>query len=122
MWSKLMLTLAFFAATGALATAIDCQKDDSKGKEKMEFTGKLVHPVFAIGGETTGTVIETKKGTYELDLGGKKEILKQVELLKGKQVVVVGVLRVVKGIEIPERQIISVAEIREIKKEKGVDQ
>ncbi|HYT94217.1 MAG TPA: hypothetical protein VEL76_36210 [Gemmataceae bacterium] len=97
------------------APATNAQKDDPKGKEKVEFTGKLSHPVFAIGGETTGTVIETKKGTYELDLGGKKELLKQVEALNGKQIVVRGTLKVVKGLEIPKRQIITVSEIKEVK-------
>ena len=87
----------------------------------MELTGKLSHPVFAIGGETTGTVIETKKETYELDLGGKKDLVKRVEELKGKQVVVLGTLKVVKGVEIPERKIIMVTEIKESKDREGND-
>jgi len=98
--------------------ATDSKTDKPKGSEKVEFTGKLSHPVYAIGGETTGTVIETKKGNYELDLGGKKNLRKQVEQLKGKQVVVVGTLKVVKGVEIPERRIITVSEIKEAKQDK----
>lgn len=81
----------------------------------MTLTGKLQHPVLAIGGETTGTVIQAKDKAYELDLKGNKALLKQVESLKGKQVTVVGALRVVKGVEIPERRVVTVTEIKEAK-------
>jgi len=86
----------------------------NKGPEgKMTtYQGKLRHPVYAIGGETTGTIIETPAGTYELDLGGKKELQTLARSLNEKPVVVTGVLRVVKGVEIPERRIITVRELR----------
>lgn len=109
------LALGFIALSFLAVQPADLQKEEPKGKEKMEVTGKLHHPVFAIGGETTGTVVETKKLSYELDLGGKKDLLKQVEALKGKEVTVCGTLKVVKGVEIPERRIITVTEIKEAK-------
>jgi len=115
------LALGLVALSLLSARASDSKTDKPKGNAKVEFTGKLSHPVFAIGGETTGTVIETKKGNYELDLGGKKDLLKKVEELKGKQVVVVGTLKVVKGVEIPERKIITLGEIKEAKQDKDKD-
>lgn len=107
---SLVLSFAGFAAENTDA----CNGNGRpKEGEKMEVTGKLVHPVFAIGGETTGTIIEAEKQTFELELGKNKELLKKVESLKGKKVTIFGTLRKVKGLEVPERRIISVVEIRE---------
>ncbi len=98
---------------------------DSKGGEAkcpeakmIEYKGKLRHPVYAIGGETTGTVIETAAATYELDLGGKKEWQKLAASLNGKQVVVTGVLKTVKGVEIPERHVITVKDLKAAEEKK----
>lgn len=111
------LTFTFVALSCLPVLATNTLIDGPKGQDKVELTGKLLHPVFAIGGETTGTVIETKKGTYELDLGKSKELLKQVEALKGKQVLVRGILKAVKGIEVPERRIVTVSGLKELQKD-----
>jgi hypothetical protein len=71
---------------------------DPKGKEKVELTGTLRTGIVAIGGETTGTLIETKKGKFELDFGKKKE-LRQIH----------------KGVEIKQRKIVSVTSLEEAK-------
>lgn len=113
------LAVGLVAFCFASIQSIDA-KDEPKGKEeKTEFTGKLLHPIAAIGGETTGTAIENKNGKYELYLGGNKDLLKQVEALKGKQVTVVGVLKLAKAVETKERRIIVVSEIKEAKDEKA---
>lgn len=86
-------------------------------EKKVTVEGKLDHPVYALGGETTGTVVQTKTGgAYELDLKGNKDLLKQVEALKGKEIKVTGPVKVVKGLEVPERKIITVQEIMEVKR------
>ena len=116
MWQVTLLAVGFVAAGALSVRAGDPAKGGPKEPDKVELTGKLSHPVFAIGAETTGTVVETaKKGSYELDLRGNKDLLKQVEALKGKQVVVSGTVKVVKGVEVPERKIVTVTEIKEAK-------
>src|SRR5262245_4616154 len=62
------LALMLVAVCSLSVAGADDKKDKPKEKDSVEVTGKLNHPVFAIGGETTGTVVETKKGAYELDL------------------------------------------------------
>jgi hypothetical protein len=114
-----MLQVVFVLAGAlVLASAADGgpKKDDKKSpepeKKLMEYKGKLKHPVFAIGGETTGTIIETPKGTYELDLGKDKKLIELARSLNGKAVIVKGTLKVVKGVEVPERRIITVKELK----------
>jgi hypothetical protein len=92
----------------------DAKKGEAK---KVTVSGKLNHPVVAIGGETTGTVVETAKdGNYELELGGKKDLVKLAESLAGKQVEVKGTVKTVKGVEGPDRKVVTVEEMKEVKK------
>ncbi len=84
-----------------------------KGPKKVEKTGKLKTGIVAIGGETTGTIVETKDGTFELDLGKDKELRAKAEKLSGKKVTVTGTLEVRKGVEVKERKIIKVTELKE---------
>jgi hypothetical protein len=79
----------------------------SKDKE-LEYRGKLRTGIVAIGGETTGTIIETDKGQFELDLGTNKKLRQVAEGLNGKAVVVKGTLTIRKGVEVAERRIIVV--------------
>ena len=60
--------------------------------KKVEMKGTLRTGIVAIGGETTGTIIETKEGKYELDFGTDKDLRKKAEELNGKMVVVTGEL------------------------------
>jgi hypothetical protein len=100
------LVLVCLLAVPALAA------DKEKGAKKVEFKGKLRTGIVAIGGETTGTIIETKDGTYELELGKDKELRAKAKRLDGKPVVVTGILGVRKGIEVKERKIITVTSLK----------
>jgi len=85
-------------------------KELEEGKPvEVKVVGKLSDGVFAIGGETTGTVITFGKTTWELDLGDNEKLRAKVEKLDGKKVVVIGKVRTKKGVEIPLRTILSVA-------------
>lgn len=106
-----LLTLAALAL--ALLAGVSAAADE-KGKA-VELTGKLKTGIFAIGGETTGTLIETKEATYELDLTKDKEFAAVAEKLDGKTVTVKGTLVVKKGVEVKERKIVTVTEIKESK-------
>lgn len=63
----------------------------------------------AIGGETTGSIIEVDKNTlFELDLHDDPELLAAAEALHEQPVMVFGNLYKVEGVEIPERTIMDV--------------
>ena len=101
--------LAVFMLTPAAA---DEGKDTKKEPKASEWTGKLQTGVFAIGGETTGVVLTTKNGAFELELGKNKELRDKAERLSGKQVVITGTLNVRKGVEVKERRIITVTGLK----------
>ena len=82
--------------------------DEGKPVE-VKVSGKLTDGVFAIGGETTGTVITFGKTTWELDLRDNEKLRAAAEKLDGKKVVVTGKVRTKRGVEIPLRTIVSVA-------------
>ncbi len=77
-----------------------------------EFRGTLRAGVRAFGGETTGVIIVTSDGTYELDLKQNPEWSSQVWQFDGKQVTVEGKLFVRKGIEVKKRWIIHVSSLK----------
>jgi hypothetical protein len=76
---------------------------------KVEIKGTLETGLMAIGGETTGTVIHVKNVTWELDLGGSKELQESATKLNKKTVLLTGTYQKIKGVEIRERHIIKVA-------------
>ena len=78
-------------------------------RKLIEVRGKLTTGIMAIGGETTGIIVATEKGTWELDLGSGEELLKLAGILNGKVVVVRGASERREGVEIKERHIIKVA-------------
>ena len=85
-----------------------------KEPQKVDKTGKLQTGIVAIGGETTGTIIETKDGSFELDFAKNKEgkaLLAKAEKLNGKMVDVSGTLEIRKGVEVKERKIITVTKL-----------
>jgi len=101
-----MVVLALpFASEGQSGKA---QPDDEK--EKV-YKGTLQHPVYAIGGETTGTVLKTESGEFELDLGGQPMLQERVRSLANKPVVVSGRLSIGGGVEVEKRRIIKVNEL-----------
>src|SRR5579859_6218098 len=57
----------------------------------ISITGKLVTPVYAIGGETTGFVVEVKDDYYELSFTNEDEEDRATKL-NGKMVQVTGTL------------------------------
>ncbi len=102
--------LAFLLGMPAMA---DEGKDKKDPPKAAEWTGKLQTGVFTIGGETTGIVLMTKGGSFELDLGKNKELRDKANKLNGKQVTVTGTLNVRKGVEVKERRIITVTGLKE---------
>ena len=85
--------------------------DKQKVGKKVQVKGTLRIGIVAIGGETTGTVIDTKEGRYELELGKDKKLREKARRLAGKPVMVVGTLEVRKGIEVKQRKIITVTSL-----------
>jgi len=72
---------------------------------EMKLTGTL-RIVVAIGGETTGIIVETTKNDeYELDFSKNKKLAQKLQALEGKQVIVEGTLEIRQGVE-KERKII----------------
>jgi len=80
--------------------------------KEVQVRGTLKTGIVAIGGETTGTIVRTKAGTFELDLGKDKELRALAKKLDGKEVVVSGPLQVRKGVEVKERRIITVKTLK----------
>lgn len=76
---------------------------------KVEITGKIQTGMMAIGGETTGVILNSSEGTFELKLAEK--MTESALDYDGKLVRVTGVLSTVSGIEIKKRRIIEVKKI-----------
>jgi hypothetical protein len=105
--SALTLGLVFFLALAVFAA--------DKDAKKVEVKGTLRTGIVAVGGETTGTIIQTKDGQLELELGTNKELREKAAKLDGKMVAVSGTLEVRKGVEVKERKIITVMSLDEAK-------
>lgn len=75
---------------------------------KVEVGGQLSSNVMAIGGETTGVVVEARGVRWELDLGRDVVLQRKARQLNGKLVVVKGQLEAKPGVEIARRWIVSV--------------
>jgi hypothetical protein len=111
MWKLALLALAV-GLVGSMVAAAD--KEDKKDDKKIEVKGKLHTGVVAIGGQTTGIVIETKDGKYELDFGKDKDLRARAEKLDKKEVQVTGTLTIKKGLEgMKDRKIIAVTKLEE---------
>ena len=82
-------------------------------KPAETFTGTVRAGMMAIGGETTGILLETPAGAYELDVRGDREARARLEALDGKRVTITGDYRPRPGVEVKERRIIFVRGIRE---------
>ena len=52
----------------------------------MELTGTLRTGIVAVGGETTGIILETKATQYELDFGANTELRQRANQLNGEAV------------------------------------
>lgn len=74
-----------------------------------EWTGRVLTGIVAIGGETTGVVLEVGQDRLELQCDAAQRAT--IESLKGQQVTIRGRLETRAGVEIPTRRIITVTEI-----------
>ena len=100
-----------FALLGSLL-ALSAVAADGEGK-KVEVKGKLRTGIVAIGGETTGIILETDQGTFELDPGKSRELREKAAKLDGKMVAITGILHVREGVEVKARKIIAVNTLEE---------
>lgn len=115
MRSLVITSVALFLAIAVSQAQADQKEAKDKEAKKVELTGTLSTGIVAIGGETTGTTIKTKDGTFELDFGKQKELREKAEKLNGKNVMAVGTLTIRKGVEVKERRIVSVTSLEEVK-------
>jgi hypothetical protein len=78
---------------------------------KVEVTGTLTTGIMAIGGETTGTVIQAGNVIWELDFEQNAQLKARAKELSGKRVVVTGTYRRGRGVEIAQREIVTVTSL-----------
>ena len=104
MWLALV-SMMFSAAAGPSATS------SASDYIKVEVCGTLRAGLMAIGGETTGIVINARGVTWELDLRQVPGAMARAESLDGRKVVVKGTLEVRPGVERRERAIVTVTSL-----------
>lgn len=98
--------------TSVNGNALDNKNATAEESITVKVIGTLETGIVAIGGETTGTTITAKGITWELDLGKNNALRQMAEKLSGKKAIVQGQLEKRKGIEIPERWIVTVTGIK----------
>ena len=81
---------------------------------KFDQTGTVSTGTMAIGGETTGTILKTEAGSFELT-PTNAAVGKQIAALKDKKAHVTGTLTVKEGIEVGQRKIVTVESIEAVK-------
>lgn len=88
--------------------------DPARAEESVTVTvvGTLRTGVVAIGGETTGATITANRITWELDFGKDAELRAAAEKLDGKRVTVTGTLERRTAVEIKERWIVVVTNLK----------
>jgi hypothetical protein len=74
-------------------------------------TGTLRTGIMAIGGETTGTTITARGATWDVDVRGEAALARRAEALSGKRAVVRGTLELRRGVERPQRYILTATAI-----------
>jgi len=84
---------------------------------RVEIKGRLNSQIMAIGGETTGVVVEASGAMLELDLKDERQ-RRAAELLHEQQVLVTGRLQVLRGVEIRQRWIVTVESLRSAKEDR----
>jgi len=115
----LVITATAAAISSCSGTGEDRKMPTSENKKQdvpvTTYTGTLRTGMMAIGGETTGVLLETSAGTFELDLRQSEEANAKAESLNGKKVVVTGDYRPRAGVEVKERRIIVVRTLQPAK-------
>lgn len=109
LWRTLLMGLVLFTLVAVQGSDRAIAGDKDETYIKVEVKGKLKTGIMAIGGETTGTIIETKGGTLELDFGKNKELRELAAKLDGKAGVATGTLTFRKGLAVKQRYIVTVA-------------
>jgi len=117
---RMLVIFVLGAAFSAQAADTDVKKKDPPVKKekddsyiKLEAKGTLVTGIRAIGGETTGVMIRTSVGSFELELD--KEQKKLSDKLSDRMVIVTGVLFLKPGVTRGPRTIIRVTTLKEAK-------
>ena len=103
-----LIGLSLWLTVMCALTAVNAANDAIEDGIKVEVTGTLRTGLMAIGGETTGTVIISSGVTWELDLGRSPKLQKMVSELAGEKVTVSGIYQRRRGVEIPQREIVTV--------------
>jgi hypothetical protein len=86
-------------------------ENDGDESITVKVVGTLQTGIIAIGGETTGATITAQGITWELDFGNSP-LRKTADTLDGKKAVVQGRLERRKGVEIRERWIVTVTDLK----------
>ena len=102
---RILLSLAV-ACISFWSVAVAAQK----AAKPAEWTGTLRTGVIAAGGETTGTVLTTDKGTFEIQ-PATDAVRAQLKKLDRQRVKVHGTLATRPGIEVRERRIITATRV-----------
>ena len=108
-WQSRLQSFQYVMVLAMIAGVLVFLRDADDPKE---YRGTLHYPVMAPGGETTGVVIVTPAGAYDLDLDPNLEWRRQLANLNGKEVVVTGELTLCRGVEVRDRRIIRVDELK----------
>lgn len=105
---NIRVAIALTAVCFSIASmGLAAQKEKDPGSD---WTGKLHLGVVAIGGETTGIVLDTAKGKFEI-APANDAVRADLKKLDGQQVTVHGTLAKKPGVEIKERSIITVTKV-----------
>lgn len=117
-YAKSLVILVVVGSTSLATSAVAQEGDEQQPRKDLlpskqdpiaaTVRGRLQDGIMAIGGETTGTLITAAGLTWELDLS-KDPKFRAVAKQQNKQTVVArGFLKRVKGVEVPERWIVTV--------------
>lgn len=108
MFARCCVALGLVAAMMGASRGAD---DEPEEYVKVEIKGRLQTGVVAIGGETTGTVIQIGGITWELDFGKNAELKRLAGQLSEQAVIATGLYRKLAGVEVKERHIVNVTSL-----------
>ena len=113
---RLAMTSLLVAALMLPVVAVAADNDNHQ-YIKVEIRGILETGVVAIGGETTGTVINARGVTWELDFDDNENFHYLAKWLHEKEALVTGTYKKIKGVEIRERNIVKVTTLKSAEEE-----
>jgi hypothetical protein len=108
-----LLDAAAAALIFILPVMLSASERDDAYYVKVEIKGILQTQIMAIGGETTGVIIQAGDLAPELDLGTNRQLHELAQRLHGKTVLVTGTLKRISGIERGERTVVVVESLNE---------